>query len=52
MDTPPLGTPLAECLQILVDLPITEEDRTNIFRGNAERLFGLAPLDGAKPGDA
>jgi aminocarboxymuconate-semialdehyde decarboxylase len=40
-DSPPLATPLSEVIGLINDLPISESAKTNIFSGNAKRLFKL-----------
>ena len=40
-DSPPLATPLPEAIAMVDSLPISDEDRENVFAGNARRLFKL-----------
>ena len=40
-DSPPLATPLDAAIGLVEQLPISDEDKQKIFRGNAERLFKL-----------
>jgi aminocarboxymuconate-semialdehyde decarboxylase len=40
-DSPPLATPLEECIAQIRGLPIPEEDQEKILGGNARRLFEL-----------
>ena len=40
-DSPPLATPLSEVIRLINDLPLSDSEKTNIFSGNAKRLFKL-----------
>jgi len=40
-DSPPLATPLEAAIQTVEQLPISDDDKQKILRGNAERLFKL-----------
>jgi aminocarboxymuconate-semialdehyde decarboxylase len=40
-DSPPLATPLEAAIRTVQQLPVDDEDKENILRGNAERLFKL-----------
>ena len=40
-DSPPLSTPLADCIAQIQALPISEADRDKILGGNARELFEL-----------
>jgi aminocarboxymuconate-semialdehyde decarboxylase len=40
-DSPPLATPLDAAIELVDRLPLSDEDKQKIFRGNAERLFNL-----------
>jgi len=40
-DSPPLATPFDAAIDAVEQLPISDEDKQDILRGNAERLFKL-----------
>jgi aminocarboxymuconate-semialdehyde decarboxylase len=40
-DSPPLATPLAETIEMIKGLPLSEADKQGILGGNARRLFKL-----------
>jgi aminocarboxymuconate-semialdehyde decarboxylase len=44
-DSPPLATPLEECIAQIRRLPVAEADQDKILGGNARALFAL---DGVK----
>jgi aminocarboxymuconate-semialdehyde decarboxylase len=48
-DSPPLVTPLGECIDLINRLPIPDGDKQKIFSGNAKRLFRLGGDPGTMP---
>ena len=40
-DSPPMATPLDAAISLVEDLPLTDEDKSLVFRDNARHLFGL-----------
>jgi aminocarboxymuconate-semialdehyde decarboxylase len=42
-DSPPLATPLEDCIAQIRELPISESEQERILGGTARELFKLAP---------
>jgi len=40
-DSPPLATPIEECIAQVRELPISKSDQEKILGANARELFGL-----------